>query len=181
MVQWLKADNAPDRACLQRIWSMRVRRLIKKTKRKRSDTGWSTNDMPPRFSPIYTKTRPIKAGWKWRSAQCQTGGVNFILTGLCNARRDNWQAYLMVETSEGISVVARFESHGSHPGLHGHSHCERSGIEVGANGMNNLVRCPPAEKFHRRTNAWTENTFWEAALSFFSVKPDFGPLFNDAA
>lgn len=159
---------------------MRVRHLIEKTKLEKSHTGWSPNDMPPRFSPIYTRTRPIRAGWKWRSSQSHAENMNFILTALCNAQRDNWQAYLMVETPDGVSVVARFESHGSHPGLHGHSHCERSGIEVGASGLDNLVRCPPADKAHRRTNAWTENTFWEAARRFFRVKDDFGPLFSNA-
>lgn len=113
---------------------MRVRHLIETDKLQKADTGWLLNDMPPRFSPIYTKTRPIKAGWKWRSSQCQAGNMSFTLTALCNAQRDNWQAYLMVETPAGASLVARFESHGSHPGLHAHSHCERSGIEVGQAG-----------------------------------------------
>ena len=86
----------------------------------------------------------------------------------------------MVDTPEGASVVGRFESHGSHPGVHGHAHCYRGGIEVGASGLDNLVRCPPADKPHRRTNAWTENSFWEAARRFFRVTDNFGPLFNDA-
>jgi hypothetical protein len=159
---------------------MRVRHIITQNKFQDSDTGWSLSDMPPRFSPIYTKSRPIKAGWKWRSSFCHSDETKFILTALCNARRDNWQSYLMVETTDGASVVGRFESHGSHPGVHGHAHCERGGIEVGAGGLDNLVRCPPANAVHRRTNAWTENTFWEAARSFFRVIENFGPLFNDA-
>ncbi len=160
---------------------MRVRQLITQKKLQKTDTGWSLNDMPPRYSPIYMKSRPIKAGWKWRSSFCCSNHANFILTALCNVRRDNWQAYLMVETPDGVSVVGRFESHGSHPGVHGHAHCERGGIEVGASGLDNLVRCPPAEKRHRRANAWTESTFWEAARSFFRVKDNFGPLFNHDA
>lgn len=86
----------------------------------------------------------------------------------------------MIETTIGAAVVARFETHGSHPGVHGHAHCERGGIEVGASGLDNLVRCPPADHVHRRTNAWTESTFWDAARSFFRVRDDFGPLFNNA-
>jgi hypothetical protein len=75
----------------------------------------------------------------------------------------------MVETGAGVSVVARFEHHGSHPGLHGHAHCERGGIEVGASGLDNLVRVPAAQEPHRRTNAWTEQTFWDSARRFFRV------------
>lgn len=149
------------------IETMRVRHLIARTKAQRSDTGWMTNDMPPRYSPIYAKTRPIRGGWKWRSARGEAGATRFILTALCNARRDNWQAYLMVETADGVSVVARFEHHGSHPGLHAHAHCEWGGVEAGASGLDGLVRIPKAGEVHRRTQAWTEGTFWEAARRFF--------------
>lgn len=150
---------------------MRVRQLVAKEKVLKSDTGWSTRDLPPRYAPIYAKTRPIRAGWKWRSATCEAAtSKRFILTALCNPGRDNWQAFLMVETEAGVSVVARFKHHGSHPGLHGHGHCERGGIEVGASGLDNLVRVPDAQKPHRRTNAWTEQTFWDAARRFFRVK-----------
>jgi hypothetical protein len=80
----------------------------------------------------------------------------------------------MLETDAGVSVVARFEHHGSHPGLHGHAHCERGGIEVGASGLDSLVRFPKAGALHRRTNAWTEQTFWDATRRFFRVKYDDG-------
>jgi hypothetical protein len=157
---------------------MRVRHLIREQKIQRSDTGWQLTDMPPRHSPIYTKSRPIRAGWKWRAAHCEAKGRKFILTALCNVGRDNWKAVLIIEADEGTSVVARFEYHGSHPGLHGHSHCERSGLEFGASGLDDLVRCPKEGKRHRRDNAWTEATFWEAARQFFHIEDDNGPLFN---
>ncbi len=38
---------------------------------------------------------------------------------------------LIIQTSEGYSVIARFEDHGSHLGLHCHSDCDTSGLEVG--------------------------------------------------
>ena len=123
---------------------MRVRHLIQQKTRQKTDTGWSSNDLPPRHAPIYSKIRPIRAGWKWRSATYDANGVKFILTALSNSRRDNWQSFLMVETTSGVSVVARFEHHGSHPGLHGHGHCDRGGIEVGATGLDHLIRAPKA-------------------------------------
>ncbi len=158
---------------------MRVRHLISQKKTQRSDSGWQTTDMPPRHSPIYTKSRPIRAGWKWRAAHCESeNGVKYILTALCNTARDNWKAVLMLETDAGTSVVARFEHHGSHPGLHAHSHCERGGTEVGAGGLDDLVRAPKEGKTHRRNNAWTETTFWQAARKFFRIEDDNGPLFD---
>jgi hypothetical protein len=151
---------------------MRLRHLIQSAKIQHSDTGWMTSDMPPRHSPIYNRTRPIRAGWKWRAAHCSRGEDRFILTALCNVKRDNWQAYLMAGTVAGASVVARFEYHGSHPGLHCHGHCERGGIEAGASGLDSLMRFPKAGAPHRRTNAWTEHTFWEAARRFFRVRDE---------
>jgi hypothetical protein len=154
---------------------MRVRHLIGALKRLRSDTGWSTSDLPPRHAPIYSRTRPIRAGWTWRSGVCEADGQHFILTALGNPGRDNWQAILILETTLGPSVVARFEHHGSHPGLHGHAHCERGGVETGASGLDHLARVPKVDRPHRRENAWTEQAFWEAARRFFRVADDHGP------
>jgi hypothetical protein len=149
---------------------MRVRKLIATPKLQRSDTGWSNADLPPRHCPIYPKTRPIRAGWKWRSAVCEVTGARYWLVAQCNVRRDNWLAWLMMDTATGVSVVARFEHHGGHPGLHAHTHCDRGGVETGASGLDGLVRIPPSRAMHRRTNAWTEHIFWEAAKRFFRVK-----------
>jgi len=169
---------------------MRVRHLVSERKIERYDTGWSINDLPPRHAPIFAKTRPIRAGWKWRSARAEGVADNhileepvrsYILTAICNPSRDNWKAFLIVETADGPSVVGRFEYHGSHPGIHIHTHCERCGIEIGGSGLDNLVRVPPAGQFHRRVNAWTEGTFWTAAKRFFRIEDDNGPLFNHGA
>jgi len=159
---------------------MRIRQLIHMPKSQTSDTTWSVQDLPPRHAPIYSRSRPIRAGWKWRSAQADADDTKFVLTVLCNPLRDNWPAMLTVETFTGASVVARFEYHGSHPGVHGHAHCERGGIEVGASSIDNLMRTPSAGRHHRRTHAWTEETFWNAARSFFRIKDDIGPLFRHA-
>jgi hypothetical protein len=159
---------------------MRIRKLIYKPKSQKSDSTWSAGDLPPRHAPIYSRSRPIRAGWKWRSAEADADDDKFILIVLCNPPRDNWQAMLIVETGSGPSVVGRFEYHGSHPGIHGHAHCGRGGIEVGASSVDNLTRVPKARRYHRRTNAWTEETFWNAAKRFFRIKDDIGPLFNHA-
>lgn len=158
---------------------MRVRRLAGVHKIITADTGkWSASDLPPRHAPIYVKSRPIRGGWRWRSLKAKAEQHNFVLTVMCNPSRDNWQAILMLDTPHGHSVVGRFEYHGSHPGLHVHGHCARGGIELGGQGMDNLVRIPPVGQSHRRTNGWTESTFFEAAKRFYRLGEAPLPLFN---
>ena len=161
--------------------NMRLRHLIAKRKLLISETPWSTADLAPRHAPVYSKTKPMRAGWKWRSARAKTEGLHFILTAECNIGRDNWKAMLIVETEAGSSVVGRFEYHGSHPGLHTHGHCQRGGVETGGGSLDNLVRTPRNAAHHRRINGWTEKTFWEAAKRFFRIKADEGPLFKNAS
>jgi hypothetical protein len=157
---------------------MRVRRLIRLEKELLSDTDWKTTDLQPRFAPIFPKTTPIRAGWRWRSARASGAEGEYVLLAKCNPPRDNWQACLILTLDEGASVVGRFEHHGSHPGLHAHAHCERGGVETGTRGLDDLVRVPAAgsTSYHRRRNAWSENGFWEAAKRFFRIKERKGPL-----
>lgn len=158
---------------------MRVRHLIGLKKEILTETEWQTTDLQPRHAPIFPKTTPIRAGWRWRSARASGKDADFVLLAKCNPKRDNWQAFLIAATTDGsYSVVGRFEHHGSHPGLHVHAHCERSGVEVGTRSLDDLARIPAAgsNSYHRRTNAWTEGSFWEAAKRFFRVSEKRGPL-----
>lgn len=162
---------------------MRVRQLIAEKKFIQSETRWSTDDLPPRHAPIYQKTRPIRGGWKWRSAKAHNAeGVCYTLIVMCNPSKDNWKAMLVREADGGAtSVVSRFEHHASHPGLHAHAHCQRSGIEIGPSSLDNLARVPDNHKPHRRVVAWTESTFWEASKRFFHIETNSGPLFTHAS
>lgn len=100
------------------------------------------------------------------------------MTSLVNIARGDLKSTLMVGATGGYSVVARYEFHSSHPGLHSHAHCDRSGIELGATGMGDLARVPKADGFHRHTAAISHSTFWEESRRFFRVKDDLGPLFK---
>ena len=158
---------------------MRVRHLISEDKALESDTDWQTSDLQHRHAPIFPKTTPIRAGWKWRSAKACGATGDFILLAKCNPNRDNWQAVIMKLFEDGsASAVGRFEHHGSHPGLHAHAHCERSGIDLGTPSLDDLVRVPAVGpgSYHRRQNAWTERGFWEAAKRFFRVQERRGQL-----
>lgn len=154
---------------------MRVRHLITESKTEESDTRWRSSDLQPRYAPIYPRTRPIRAGWEWRSARAVGTDRRYVLLAQCNPNRGNWQSLLILEGSEGPSVVARFEDHGSHPGLHTHVDCERVGVDTGPNSLDDLARLPSAHNYHRRKRAWTREEFWTASQRFFRVATEQEP------
>lgn len=151
---------------------MRVRGLICEEKEIVTDTGWKTTRLQPKYAPIIRGPQPMRSGWKWRSSSAKglVRGNQYILLVKGNPARDNWQSILMQKFGEEAAVIARYEYHGSHPGIHGHAHCERGGIERGGIGMGELVRIPKSggHSYHRRTQALTENAFWESAKKIFS-------------
>ena len=158
---------------------MRVRKLIREQKTLGTDTNWQTRDLQPRYAPLFTRTLPIRGGWQWRSGKATGDTGNFVLLAKCNPAYDNWQAILIFVGDDGTaSAVTRFEHHGSHPGLHAHAHCERSGVEPGSTSLDDLVRAPKAEqgRYHRRRNSWTPDTFWVAAKRFFRIQESIGSL-----
>lgn len=157
---------------------MQIRKLVRAAKVQASDSRWKTGDLPPRLCPIYPKSKPHGPSWQWRSVKAISGDAEFWLVATVNVARSNWKCILIAKTENGHSVVARYEDHGSHPGIHVHAHCHRGGIEEGPTGMNDLIRVPPASAPHRRANAQTLSTFWENARRFFRVKDDMGPLYQ---
>lgn len=102
------------------------------------------------------------------------------MVAICNPARGNWKSMLIAKVGSAFSVVARFEHHESHPGLHVHAHCDRGAIEIGASGLDNLIRIPDAKQRHRRQAALTETTFWQASMKFFRIEDSVGPLFAHA-
>lgn len=157
---------------------MRIRKIIGESKVLESDTNWRTDDMQHRYSWIFEKTKPIRAGWKWRSVTA-TGqlGHEYLFLTQCNPIRDQWKAWLIFRTPSGqASLVSRLEYHGTHPGLHVHADCERGGLEEGPSSIDHLARIPPAERPHRRKNTWREQIFWEQARLRFHIEHPKGTL-----
>lgn len=147
---------------------MRVRHLVAEPKTISSDTGWRLDDMAPRFSGLYAKTKPIRAGWQWRSALALSAQKEYIFLVQGHEEKDNWGAWLVLKTEGGCSLVARFEYHGSHPGFHVHADCERGGIEEGTGSINDLVRIPKATS-GGAVITLRRDKFWEHARVKFRV------------
>lgn len=157
---------------------MRVRHIVHRPKTLESDTGWHQDDLPPRHAPHFSRTLPVRRHWKWRSlAATDADGREYVLVVRINIMKGDWQSVLCQKMPDGdASVVGRFEYHEDHPGTHLHSHCERSGVEVGAAGLSGLGRFPANHAFHRRKTAWTENSFLEASKRFFRIRERKGEL-----
>lgn len=154
---------------------MRVRFILRLKKTLVTETAsWSQSDLPPRHFPVSPKTRKITGDWRWRAGRASAGSRTFVATVLSSPKRANRKATLMEVFDNGsASVIARFEDHGSHPGLHVHSHCIRSGLEMGGTSMDDLGRVPDVSSPHRRIARWTDDDFWAAALRFFRIDGSF--------
>jgi hypothetical protein len=157
---------------------MRIRRALRERKILQSDTQWRTDDLQHRHSWIFDKTKPVRAGWKWRAATATgASGQEYAFLTQCNPNKDQWKAWLILRTSSGqASLITRLEYHGTHPGLRAHAHCERGGLEEGPSSIDGLIRIPKGDKRHRRTNVWRDHTFWEQARRHFRIEHPQGPL-----
>ncbi len=157
---------------------MRVRKIVREPKLLTSDTNWRTDDMQPRYSWIFQRTKPIRAGWKWRSViATDSANREYLFLTQCNPERDEWKAWLILRASSSeSSLVSRLEYHGTHPGLHVHVDCQRGGLEQGPASIDRLARIPLVAKHHRRKHTWREQSFWEQARRHFRIEHPRGPL-----
>lgn len=155
---------------------MRVRHYVREPKIIANDSGWRTDDIPPRFSGIYEKSRPNRGTWRWRSVLAKASEREYIFLTQINEPRDEWKAWLVVLLNPGASIVSRYEYHGSHAGIHVHSHCELAGEEPGPQLINNLVRIPDASSYHRRQLTLRPGSFWETARKHFRIEFPTGDL-----
>ena len=155
---------------------MRVRKHIQVAKIILSDTNWQTDDIPPRHTCIYPKTRPNRAGWEWRSALVKSDISEYIFLSHVHPDRDNWQAMLVLKSDLGGSLISRYEYHGSHPGIHVHADCSRGGIEVGPTGINDLLRIPQVGKERQNNITLRKNLFWDKARLHFRIDYPKGEL-----
>lgn len=153
---------------------MRVRHLVAQHKVLSGDTGWKDEDIPPRYTGVYSKTRPNRAGWRWRSAVAATEHNEYIFFTHIHVEKDKWNSWLVSKLDDGCSIVARFEYHGSHPGVHLHAHCDRGGIEVGPGSIDGLARIPKSSVGPEIE--LTPDRFWNLARERFRIEFPKGTL-----
>lgn len=155
---------------------MRIRQHIRRPKIIESDTDWRDDDLPPRFSGIYERTRPMRAGWRWRSVLAKADGIEYIFLLQVKPRQDNWLAWLILKEENSCSIVSRYEYHSSHPGFHAHADCTRGGVEKGPDSIDNLLRIPKVSSPNGPTITLKERTFWEKSRKHFRIEFKQGQL-----
>ncbi len=90
--------------------------------------------------------------------------------------KDNWRAWLIRKTDDEGSLVARYEFHGSHPGLHLHADCDRGGVEVGPTSIKVPLRIPAVGSERMRLPPTRPGLFWETARQYFRMDYAKGSL-----
>lgn len=123
-----------------------------------------------------TKRAPYLLGrfWHWRVDELVGGGMEFRLLTAFRADTEEFMAWLAIPMGEALTVIARFEYHGDHPGFHCHSTCaDHSEIPVGEQDPYLFKRAPGASNRHRREDpVRTESEAIERAFTFFGVRPE---------
>lgn len=148
--------------------------MIGEAKTLSGDTGWRHDDIPPRYTGVYPKTRPNRAGWQWRSAVATSEHREYVFFTYVNEQKDKWNSWLVVKLDQGASLVARFEYHGSHPGRHIHAHCERGGIDAGPASIDGLARVPKTSS--GPPMQLTPDRFWNMSRERFRIDFPKGSL-----
>ncbi|AOW48400.1 hypothetical protein A4R89_02105 [Acetobacter ascendens] len=137
-------------------------------------TSWSVKEIPPKISP-YKNKRPAGKGFEWRAITAKNGDTIFHVLALANSKRGNYKAFLTLQEPQDRFMIARFETHPSHPGIHYHTWCKSQNIPACPNSIEAPFRIPKPENVsqHRSNVAFSPQSFWLAACNAFNVI--FGP------
>lgn len=143
-------------------------------KRLTKDTGWRSDDIPPRFS-VYPVSRPTGSRWEWRCLLLLSddGRVYRLLIEVAPAL-GKWKAMLIKVPQDGPPVaIMRLEDQPGKfgGGLHIHAHCDQLDDLSGAKSVEMRYTLPDHRQHRRRRLAWTKALFCKASGSFFRTDP----------
>lgn len=147
-----------------------VRTDIACEKRIVKDTGWRSDELPPRYS-VYPTTRPRATRWEWRCLMLESKDdqTSYRLLIEVSPAFDKWKA-MLIRTPSGGSPIAimRFEDQpGAQGGLHIHANCDQNSDLCGAESVRMAYTLPDHGQHRRRHGGWTKALFCKAAGSFF--------------
>lgn len=161
-----------------------IRRLVFSAKRPTEKaTDWSNDNAPRRLTPFARSMRLPSDKWEWRSLKCASEDRNFIVFSRVCFQMGNYQAWLLLDTQDGISLLARLEDHASHAGLHAHCACGddlpllgSQSINIGPDGQQQLYRIPiiksarPGGCSRRTVQGESPDQFFDLALMIFRIE-----------
>lgn len=149
---------------------MTTRRIALARKSISSDTGWKTGNLPPRHAPVFSKSKPHRPGWEWRSLRILDDDGNvYICLFEISPNFGKWNSRLIAKCDDGSwAVLIRLEDQPGKSGLHVHANCYGERL-YGAESMNMPERIPQHDSLHRRQTAWTKHSFFFAAVSILRI------------
>lgn len=135
---------------------MKVRAAILKAKSVSEKGAWKlitgNSRMPKNAFPVGGGSPVVFArNWHWRVDRLTSddGEVYRLLTAYSD-RLEEFRAWFAAEFGKSITLLARYEFHGSHPGWHCHAPCgEIESGDMGALRIRDCLRIPPGKGFHR--------------------------------
>jgi hypothetical protein len=102
-----------------------------------------------------SKSRPLRFGanWKWCHVRMQVGGIQHRLLIAMHIGKQNFFSCVVRSDGDESLVLARLESHGTHPGFHLHACCIATGKNaLGSLDYEELIRVPGPSAHHRNVS-----------------------------
>lgn len=159
---------------------MRVRRLVSKPKVVTKAGEWKSGKMTRTAFPLH-RSRSFVLGqhWTWRVDVLDVDGAEMRLLTAFEPTKQNFIAWLSLKRGDSYVVLARMESHGTHPGMHAHAVCDAnvSDLPAGVVKPLGLRRAPRVGKRHRREKyEMTEATALSTSFKFYNVRSAEGEM-----
>lgn len=114
---------------------------------------WSDHKMPKSGpNTVLLRSKPLRfgVGFRWCIVSLMSGGVAHKILLACHREKRNFCAYLFKSIGNDNLLLARLENHGTHPGIHIHACCQKTGPgAVGRTGYPEIARYPGPKSYHR--------------------------------
>lgn len=158
---------------------MNLKELIKSPKEILDVGTWRDGDIKPKTAfPVKFRVRP-KHRWKIIRFSCLDKTYKLLI--LYRIDKEIYFAWLAVELSKEVAIVAKYEYHATHPGWHMHV-IERCKIEYAQAGRTGgfPLRFPRGKAFHRRADfgIQTDDEAQAKAVDAFGLGRTEGGLFG---
>jgi hypothetical protein len=104
---------------------MRVKDAIAARKKVLDWGNWREGGKVPRSAFYLVKSNQFSFGkaYKWRVLRAEALGLFFRVLIAYDPRKEQYYAYLGMESGADIKLLISYEFHGTHPGWHVHSAC----------------------------------------------------------
>ncbi len=104
---------------------MRLKAAIAAQKKVLDWGKWRDGGKVPRSAFFLVKSNQFTFGkaYRWRVLKMEALGESFRLLIAYNPKKEQYYAYLGMESDSDMKLLLSYEFHGSHPGWHVHSAC----------------------------------------------------------